>query len=51
MTAIERIIKKQAKGIYIFKPTKEFYNTVGIKQKRWVQLYKGKSVPNLTEMQ
>ncbi len=51
MTAIEKIVKKGERGIFVFKPDKAFYETVGIKQKRWAQLYRGQAVPNLTEMQ
>ena len=33
----------------IFKPTKLFYDKVGIKQRRWGQIYRGEVSPNIIE--
>jgi hypothetical protein len=35
----------------VFKPTKEFYETTGIKRKRFGQIYRGEKSPMMAEME
>ena len=41
MKEIEQIIKKKEISGLVFKPGKSFYEKVGIRQKRWGQIYRG----------
>lgn len=50
MTAIEKIIKKREVDYLVFKPDRSFYRTVGINQKRWGQIYRGKTEPLVSEL-
>jgi hypothetical protein len=50
MKEIEQIIKKKEISGFVFKPKKSFYEKVGIKQKRWGQIYRGEVPPNIIEL-
>ena len=50
MKEIEQIIKKKEISGLVFKPGKSFYEKVGIRQKRWGQIYRGEISPNITEL-
>jgi len=50
MKEIEMIIKKREIPGFVFKPNKSFYEKVGIKQKRWGQIYRGDTSPNIIEL-
>lgn len=50
MKQIEQIIKKREAVGYIFKPEKLFYETVGINQRRWGQIYRGEAEPLVSEL-
>ena len=50
MTTIKKIIKKREAVGFVFKPEKSFYETVGINQKRWGQIYRGEAEPLVSEL-
>lgn len=50
MEEIELFIKKREISGFVFKPQKSFYEKVGIKQKRWGQIYRGEVPPNIIEL-
>lgn len=45
---IATIIERDTK--LVFRPSKEFYNSVGINKKRWGQIYRGEKEPILSEV-
>lgn len=49
-TIIAKAIEGESKRL-VFKPTKEFYDTVGINSKRWGLLYRGNLEPTQSEIQ
>lgn len=41
----------EGNSLLVFKPNLDFYQKVGINQKRWGLIYKGKLEPTLTEVE
>ena len=50
MNSIQEIIKEKEVNNLIFKPDKSFYEKVQINQKRWGEIYRGKTEPKLSEL-
>ena len=46
---IKSIIKSKEIKCLVFTPNNEFYNTIGINQKRWGQIYRGEIEPTIIE--
>ncbi len=49
MSKVKEVIKKQEHKNFVFTPNNEFYNTVGINNRRWAKIYQGKTFPTLPE--
>jgi len=49
MEKIKEIIKSKERKCFLFCPNKTFYDAVKINQKRWGQIYRGDTVPTMTE--
>lgn len=49
-TVISNAIEGENKNL-IFKPSKDFYESVGINPKRWGLIYRGDLEPTLSEIQ
>jgi hypothetical protein len=50
MNKISQVIQKQEKPNFPFKPEKEFYESVGIKRKRFWAIFRNETQPKLDEM-
>lgn len=52
MNILSNLIKEKIENKFkiVFKPTREFYKTVGIGQKRWQQLLMDKVSPTIDEL-
>lgn len=50
MTKIEKIISERETKGFRFKPSKDFYIEVKIRQKRWGQIYRGEVSLTINEM-
>lgn len=46
---IQEILKGKEHKSFVFKPDAEFYQSVGIANRRWAKIYRGQIVPTLTE--
>ena len=51
MNKIFDFIKKMERKNFPFKPTIEFYNTVGINKKRWGKLMRNEVSPTISEIE
>lgn len=49
MEKIQQLISEKEKECWLFHPKKMFYETVGINQKRWGQIYRGDIDPTISE--
>jgi DNA-binding XRE family transcriptional regulator len=49
MKRIKEIIKSKEQKCFLFCPNQTFYNEVGIKQRRWGQIYRQETDPTVTE--
>ncbi|MBN2893259.1 MAG: helix-turn-helix transcriptional regulator [Bacteroidales bacterium] len=49
MEKIKQVIKQKEEKCFLFCPNRNFYTTVGINQKRWGQIYRGKTEPTISE--
>lgn len=49
MNKLEKIIKSKEHGCFVFKPDREFYDTVSINRKRFGQIHRGEISPTVTE--
>ena len=49
MDKIKEIIKSKERKCFRFCPNNTFYDAVDINQKRWGQIYRGETVPTVTE--
>lgn len=50
MEKIKNIIEEREQKNFRFLPDRQFYDLVGIKQKRWGQLYRGEVSPTIDEL-
>ncbi len=51
MNNVAKIIASITKPNFLFKPQKEFYKEIGIKQKRFWQIMRNETQPNLDELE
>jgi hypothetical protein len=49
MSKIKEIIARKEHKCFVFKPVPEFYEQVGINNRRWAQIYRGQTAPTLPE--
>ncbi|QIA06426.1 helix-turn-helix transcriptional regulator [Draconibacterium halophilum] len=49
MGKIKNVVQKKESRCFFFHPQKQFYNAVGINQKRWGQIYRGEIDPTISE--
>jgi hypothetical protein len=51
MNKIYKLIQSQERKNFPFKPSPEFYNSIGIKRKRWAQILRNEVSPTIIEVE